>query len=348
MADNVTTDDLEKALQQLAEGMGLSVKEYVEAGFLDKTTYGQDKAAILARLDAIDAVNAEDDIDSLAEKVIAINKVLSNDDGALQGILDLIKVNTTDIQTLQTTTEGLRTDLDAATAKNASNESAISALADEVKANKAAAEDAGSKVQETLTAQEDAIAKLNADADTEGSIANAVKAEELRTKATIGSTADLTTDDKTNIVGAINEINAANQANSEKIDILNGDENTEGSIAKAVKDATGGDISGLTDRVSTLEEEKTRVASILDDTTDEDDNLVKGIVSQTADNAAAIAKEKADRIAALEKTVEDMKAYSDSNDLKASSMNIDALTNKFRSALGLPDNSSDDSSDDGL
>jgi len=57
MADNVTTDDLEAALKNLAESMGLSVKEYVEGGFLDLTTYGQDKAAILARLDAIDVIN---------------------------------------------------------------------------------------------------------------------------------------------------------------------------------------------------------------------------------------------------------------------------------------------------
>ena len=422
MADNVTTEDLEIALNDLAESMGISVVEYVEGGFLDLTTYGQDKAEILARLDNIDTINAEDDIDSLAEKIVAINAVLSDDDGALQGILDLINVNKADIATLRTDmtgiTDALRTDVDNATAKGAANESAINDIKSDVSGYKTTTEDRFAAVEGRTTEVEAGLDTLNADASVEGSVAYAVAAEEARAKNVTGALADLATDEKATVVGAINEVQAetnlaqasANAAmdkatlNEDAIAILNGDDTVEGSVAKAVLDATGGDISDLSDRVDAQEaatadlsgrvdgveesiasyktttedaiaqakEEATAaindeiasreaadavlsdrtkvVEDILNDTTDEDDNLVKGIVTRTSDLEAEVQANLEKQIADLQAAVDDMKAYSDSNDLKAASMDMCSIGNKFRSALGLGDSTCDDSSteDDAL
>jgi len=402
---NVTTEELETALQDLADGMGLSVKEYVEAGYLDLTTYGQDKAAIEAKLqantDAISAITEMDDndVESMAERIAKINAVLSDSDsGELQGILDLINVNIADIAGLRTDVTGLRTDVDAAVAQGNSNATNIDNLSQAVSDNKEAAELAVSDLSGRVDTAESELEVLKGDETVVGSVAQKVKEEADRAKAVSGLTADLTTDEKGNLVGAINEVNtkadeakstaesALSQAASNKaeLDVINGDDTVDGSIAKAVKDATGGDISDLSDRVtatetaqgadqaaietlngdetvegsvdkkiadansvldgrvSATEEEATRVKSILDDSTDDEDNLVKGIVTQTADNTAAIAAEAAARVAELTQTVEDMKAYSDANDLKASAMDMCKIKNKFRGALGLADKSCDD------
>ena len=343
MADNVTTQELEDKLTALADAMGISVKEYTEAGFLDLTTYGQDKKSILARLDAIDSIDADDGVDTIAEKIIAFNKVLSDKDGALQNILELINVNTSNVAGLKTVTDGLRKDVDVATAKGLNNEAALTDLTKAVQANKDSIKETTDNIASRTTSTEAAVNVINGDEDTVGSIANAVKAEQTRAKTTSGATADLNTADKTNLVSAINEIDAANKENSAKIDVLNGDENTNGSIAKQIKDVTGGDISGLSDRVTAVEAEDTRLANIIDDTKDANDNVIKGLATQTSDNAAAILAEKDARVAELEKTVTELKAYSDSKDLKASSLDVNALANKFRSALGLAEKSSDDS-----
>ncbi len=345
MADNVTTDDLEVALQDLAEQMGLSVKEYVEGGFLDLTTYGQDMASVVSRLDAIDVVDSEDDIESLAEKIIAVNKVLSDDDGALQGILDLINVNKADIAGLVTTTDGLRTDVNTAIAKGNSNETALndykSVANDRMTEIEGSATDLAGRVTDT----EASINTLESNVTVEGSVAYSVEQEALRAKNVSGALADLATTEKGSLVGAINEVEADGIANKDAIAILNGGTDVEGSVAKAVEDATGGDISDLKGRVEAEETESTRVATILDDTTDEDDNLVKGIVTKVADTANALAVETQARIDAMTAQLADLKAYSDARDLKAASMDMCTIGNKFRSALGLGDSSCDGDGD---
>ncbi len=345
MADNVTTEELEDALQELAEQMGLSVKEYVEGGFLDLTTYGQDMASVVSRLDAIDVVDSEDDIESLAEKIIAVNKVLSDDDGALQGILDLINVNKADIAGLVTTTDGLRTDVNTAIAKGNSNETALNDY-------KSVANDRMTEIEGSVTATEGRITDteasintLESDVTVEGSVAYSVEQEALRAKNVSGALSDLATEEKGSLVKAINEVEKDGIANKDAIAILNGDAETEGSVAKAVEDATGGDISDLKGRVEAEEAESVRVATILDDTTDEDDNLVKGIVTKVADNANALAVETQARMDQMAQAILDLQAYSDARDLKASSMDMCSIHNNFRSSLGLGDKSCDSSGD---
>jgi len=540
MADNVTTDDLEKALNDLAEAMGLSVKEFVEGGFLDKATYSEDHAAVVARLDAIDVVDSEDDIESIAEKLIAVRKVLSDDDGALQGILNLIKENQAAITTEKDRAEGveagLRTDVDNATAKGASNESAIADLKTATSDYATANDERVTDVEGRITDTEAALNTLNADADTAGSVAKAVADEAARAKNVSGALADLTTDEKDTLVGAINEVDSNAKVNAAgisaltdrvgtnedtlttlngdasvtgsvtqkvkgledklteaftdamtdakdaldaadanlqaQITTLNADDETEGSVDYKIKQATGGDISDLSDRMdategktaantsavsllnsdsetegsvdykiaqaantsnaitdalddritadeaalatlngddtvegsvakqvkdasdaltSTVEANKSAiegtvseltdtvaanktaledtiaanattasdaliaeskratdaevalagrtktVEDILNDTTDEDDNLVKGIVTRVGDTESALAAQAQKQIDDLQAAVDELKAYSDSRDLKAASMDICGVHNKFRSALGLGD-----------
>jgi len=540
MADNVTSDDLEKALSDLAESMGLSVKEYVEGGFLDLTTYNEAQSAVIARLDAIDVIDAEDDVETIAEKLIAINKVLSDDDGVLQNILNMINDNQSQIVTESDRAKGveagLRTDVDNATSKGNANESAINDIKSGISDYKTTTEDRFTAVEGRVTDDEAAIATLTADVDTEGSVAYSVEQEAIRAKSVSGKLADLSTDDKDSLVGAINEVQAETitaqagvdglvtrmgsaeeaintingdvdtdgsmakaikvaddavradiaadiestrsglqdgiDANTGAIAVLNGDDETEGSVAKAIKDATGGDISDLSDRMdateaatstnkssidllnaddqtegsvdykiaqaagesnevtdalsdritvnegdlatlkgdaetegsvakqvadakaatdavvadnkaaieSTVSDLDDRVVAnktaaadalaaaktelsdsiaaevtratdaevalgdrvkvnedILNDTTDEDDNLVKGIVTRTSDLESALSAQAQKQIDDLQAAIDDLKAYSDSNDLKAASMDICGVHNKFRGALGLGD-----------
>jgi len=245
MADNVDTDMLEEALGALSESIGLSTKEFVEGGFLDLVTYASDKDAIITRLNAIDVVDADDDIDSIAERIVAINEVLTADADALTALTDSITALNDRAQTIEDTAAVVRTDLD-------------------------------------------------------GVISSA-------------------------------------QANTDAIAVLNGDDQTEGSVAKAVLDATGGDIDELKDSVAANATEIGRVANLVDDTEDADGNTVKGIGSRTTDLEAGLSTEITDRIAAVEAAIAESKAYFDDNKVKADTMDKLVITNKFRVALGLPE-----------
>jgi len=330
MADNVTTTELEQALKDLATSMGLSVKEYVEAGFVGVGDYAADKASILKRLDAIDLVNADDDIDSLAEKISAINKVLSNDDGALQGILDLINKNKADLAATQTAVDGVKGSVDTLTTKVATASTDIEAIKTAVADNKTAQAAKNGALDTSIASVQGDVDKLKAGADVEGSIAYSVDQEAKRAKAEVAAaTADL----------------------QGKIDTLTAGADVEGSIVNEIKTAVDNikipDLTSVKDRVSAEEAETAVIKGILNDTTDADGNLVKGVVSKLDEAQAAIAKEAQDRIAALEAQLAEAKAYTDTVTLKASTMDICAIGNVFRGAFGLGDKTCSDNSDSG-
>jgi len=418
---NVTQEELDTRLAELAEGLGLSVKEYVEAGFLDLDTYSLDKSAILSRLDALDRIDASDSIESLAERVEALRDLFEDAEGDLvQGILTSIATNTGAISTLtgDETVEGsvAKAVKDAVVAEKVVTDALDARLVVE-ETKSADAKVAADQVRVELdavkveSAQSTAdVAVLKGDDTVEGSVAKTVKdavaAEEARTKGVTGLRADLTTDEKGTIVGAINEVDAhadealaqiavlngddtvegsvakavldatggditdlsdrmtaveelasdaviaaasagsaADVANN-SIAILNGDETVEGSVAKAVLDATGGDISDLSDRMTAVEAEDVRIASILDDTTDADDNIVKGVVTKLDEAAQAIVAEAAARVADVEARLAEAKAYTDEYALctpQIQALDICGHVNKFRGALGLGANTCDGS-----
>ena len=94
MADNVTTQQLEDTLIQLAQSMGVSVREYVLAqGYATTEELMNAISNVQSQIDAIVTIDDADGIETLAEKIKNLNEVLSNDAGELQNILDLIEQN---------------------------------------------------------------------------------------------------------------------------------------------------------------------------------------------------------------------------------------------------------------
>ena len=465
MADNVTTQELETALQDLATGLGLSVKEYVEGGFLDLTTYGTDKAAIVARLDALDVIDGADGVDTLAEKVVALNAIFTENGNLATDVLNRIAANTTAIGAVQNELTDYKTANDAVQAIQDANiaslQSGQSALTSTVAANKTASEAADAALDVRATAVEGDIATLKGDDTVVGSVANAVKAETSRAQAAEAANASAATaaiaTAKQEAIDAAGVVSAAGDAALQtQIDALGtagtateaaitaaqaeldatqaaiglnadgsftpvdgadtleeyvqdvaGDANT---VRKAIRkvarkskatnialgaridaaeaaatglaadlatevstrttevaagiaattavdnrvtaeiadrtaadtslqtqiDALGGSGSGslgdVENRIDVIEGE-------LNDGVDGNGDLVKGVKTKVQDNAAAIAAEEAARVAAFTQLDTDLKAYSDARDLKAASMDMCAVGNKFRQALGLADNS---------
>jgi len=188
-AANVTTQDLETALSTLANQMGLSVVEYVQGGFVDLTTYGTDKSAILARLDKLDVIDSADGVDTLAEKVAALNSLLTDPANSTLAtdILTRIADNAAAIaaETTRATgvEAGLRTDVDTANAGVVSVSSTLSGLIATVAANKTASEAADTGLSDRITVNEGDLTTLKGDKTVVGSVDYKVEQEAIRAKA---------------------------------------------------------------------------------------------------------------------------------------------------------------------
>ena len=318
MADNVTTDELEQALQDLASEMGLSVKEYVESlGYATVAELQASTAGLQEQITAITELDADNGATSLAEKIAEIESVLSDENGVVQQIFQKILENkqlVLDETSRATAAEAdLQSQVTAAANKASSNETAIGNLSTVVSDNKTAQEVVNADIEERVSGAETTISTLTGDETVDGSVKKQIADEATRTNVAIVTAKD-------------EAVDTAKSYTDAQIEAIAGD--------------TATTVSEVADRVSTVE-------NTLNDTTDADGNLLKGVVSKVADNAAAIAQEVADRTAALEQTVTELKAYSDSKDLKASSMNICGIHNKFRASLGLADKDCSGSSNAG-
>lgn len=239
MADNVTTEELELALLDLAESMGQSVVEYVQGqGYETVEQVNSKIASVQSQINAIVAIDEGDGVETLAEKIAAINAVLSDDNGVIQQIYTKILENK----------QSVLDEVTRATAAEAALQAQITANAAKTVAN------------------ESAITTLNGASDVVGSVANKIKTETDRATA------------------------------------------AEASLQAQIDTLTGGATGSLGDLAGRVTDVETAVAA----------------------EAATRAQEIIDTLAAA-------KAYTDANVLKASSMNICGLKNKFRTALGLAD-----------
>jgi len=186
----VTSDELQTELENLAQELGISVQELL-GDYVLGTDYATDKAAIISRLDALDVIDASDGIETLAEKVAALNAMFTENGDLATDVLNRIADNAAAI-TAETTRAtnaeaGLRNDVDAATAVGASNTSAISALDTRVVNNKTASEAADAALNTRVDGVVSSIDTLNGDETVDGSIAKAIKAEETRAKAELAT-----------------------------------------------------------------------------------------------------------------------------------------------------------------
>ena len=94
MADNVTTEELETALNDLAESQGKSTVEYVQSqGYSTITELADAINGVQTQITAITEMDADNGVESLAERIAAIKKVLEGEDGTVEDIFKLIQEN---------------------------------------------------------------------------------------------------------------------------------------------------------------------------------------------------------------------------------------------------------------
>jgi len=313
MADNVTTDELEQALQDLASEMGLSVVEYVQS--LGYSTVGELNAAVSGVQSQIDAITeiSDNGVESLAEKIKAIDEVITNSDGSIAQILTLIQENKQLVVDETARATGVEADLQSQVTVNAnkatSNATAIAGLTQTVTDNKTAQDTVNADVEGRLSGAESTIVTLTGDETVDGSIAKAIKGEADRAKAQEAANTAALSDEVTRATAA--ETNLQSQL----------DEITGGAT---------GSISEIDGRVKVVE-------NTLNDTTDVDGNLVKGVKTRVTDLENGLSAEVARATQAEADTLSNANAYTDAHTLKASSMDMCGIHNKFRASLGLAD-----------
>lgn len=374
MADNVTSEELETALSDLAESMGLSTVEYVQSlGYATVEEVTAQGGEFQAQLDAITELDADNGAVSLAEKIKAINDVLVDEDGILPAIYTKIQENKQLAVDETARASGVEADLQSQVTTNLnkgnSNATAISDLSGVVGTNKTASEDRDTALDTRVIATEGSLTTLKGDLTVEGSIAYAVEQEKLRAVASENNNRTVSDDNiataKSEAIAHADSINGIEVTRASDVeadlqtqinDITGGDgetsltslqEDLDAEIVRAsgVESVLRTDVDGANARATVLEGRSLTIENTLNDTTDADDNLVKGHKTRISDLEAGALAEANTRVAELTQAITDMQAYSDARDLKASSMNMCGIHNKFRQSLGLADNSCDDSGD---
>jgi len=256
MADYVTSEELQAELEELAEGLGISVQELL-ANYVKKSDLETELNSIKLDIQKITEVG-ELDGDSLAEKIISINKALEDINGddikelieKLGNVEKIVAANTQDIADhKKATDEALETQANKISNAETKLANAEKAIAD----NKAAQAEINKGLQEATAATASAVETLNGDAETKGSIAkqvkDAVKAEQDRTNALVKGVADRTTAVET-VASEAKEIAETMQAKIEDAtdadgNLVEGLETIAKNAAKAVSDETAARIKDV-------------------------------------------------------------------------------------------------------
>jgi hypothetical protein len=188
MAQNVTTEQLQKALEQLAAAQGKSVREFIlSQGFAKEADVEAKINDILAKIDAITKIDDSDGVESLAEKINAIQDLLNNEEGVVQQILDRITQNEKAVSDLSGKVDSnfqlLSDAIDALKKATQSNTDAINSLSSSLDAVKKDLTDKTSAIENEIAAVKSTVDVLAGDETVEGSVKNLIKTEADRAKA---------------------------------------------------------------------------------------------------------------------------------------------------------------------
>jgi len=220
----VTSAQLQVELESLATGLGISVQELL-TNYVDNNTYAVDKAGILTRLDALDVINATDGVTTLAEKVAALDAMLTDpaNQTLATDLLNRVAANAADIAAETARATGveaqLRTDVDNANATGTANSAAIAAANTTIAGNKTASDAADAALAARVTVNEGSVTTINGDATVVGSTDYKVEQERLRA------------------VAVENANGVATAANAADIATLNGGSTVAGSVDKKIADS---------------------------------------------------------------------------------------------------------------
>ncbi len=304
---NQTTEELQQALQQMASSLGLSVVEYVQSlGYAttSELTVGID--GLQSQITAIVELDGDNRAESLAEKLAAINEVLSSESGELQAIFTKIQENKQLVldETARASAAEAALQLQITTNSDnvASNAAALIAFTNTVNANKAAQDNINSDVEARLTEAEAKVDTLIGDDTVVGSVDNKVKAEKTRAQLAEAANTKAVADESIRAI-------AAEEANAQAI--------------AAMQSGSGATLAGLDVRLGEVEADLED--SLVDGETE------KGLKTRVSDLEAA----KVTQDATNAQITSAAEAYADSKVLGASALDICAIGNSFRDALGL-------------
>ena len=243
MADYATSEELQIELENLAEELGISVSEAlaIVTGRIDDNVTAIEalNTATASNASAIEAITEMSDngVQSIAEKLKALNDMFTEDDTLATDVLNRIATNATAIGANATEIEALKTAQTNLTSRVATVEQAI---IDNATANLEARDALDAKITANKTASEARDATLTQSVEDEIARAKAVET-----------------------------------ANIQRIADLEDAQTAQGDVSESAINALGA-------RISTVETD-------LNDTTDADDNLVKGVKTRVSDLEASVA-----------------------------------------------------------
>ena len=244
----VTSQELQTQLEQFASDLGVSVQElltsYYTKGEIDSTIAG-----ITSRLDAIDVIDATDGVDTLAEKIKAINDLLTDptNNSLATDILNRISTNASDIATeasrAQTAEAAIQVKVDANTNNISQNASDIATLNSTVTNNKAALDAADAALDSRVSSIESTVSTLTGDESVVGSVDNKIAQERARAQAaeaalegTIASSGQDAVTNANNYTDSVaSGLDAHISGVESRVDELQGDSSVPGSVDSKIE-----------------------------------------------------------------------------------------------------------------
>jgi len=315
----ITSQDLQTQLENLAGYLGTSVAEVRDAlqTKIDSntgriSTNETDIAGILTRLNAIDVIDSTDGVETLAEKINTLNELLGGNGNLATDLLQRITTNETNVAKVSSDLAAEKTRVSGVESAQALKNSAIdTAIAD----NKTLIDGLANKVATEKTANATEFSNLN----------NRVSAVEADSKSNFTYT-----DINGNVIeGKVNK--AIRDANT-----------TQSAEQKTYTDTKTGALQSQIDTINNsasldktdLNNKISAVDNKIEDTTDANGNIVKGLKTKVSELQAKEGN-NASAIIAAQNSADLALTEAKSAGLQSGIICGAKAANKFRLALGL-------------